>query len=193
MGAALAAALPTEHSLSSTTTGLNSRSDYVSIQSIIGHLPAEPSLIGLVNPNKSSKKDKSANDQTRVAQELVSVLCVTDNSSFSGRQNAFMTSGGGGLPIKKVQIEYEIIGKRLRLRVFESFVRERLGGDEAVKVVRILLSMGKLNEEQVCGRLIRGKKCADGVVCSGSDCADSDVAEEGHSAAVNASERVGAR
>jgi len=56
-----------------------------------------------------------------------------------------------------VQVEYEKIGKRLRLKVFESFVRE-MWGEKATRIVRILLDKGKVNEEQIARIALMSKK-----------------------------------
>lgn len=83
-------------------------------------------------------------------KDYLTILCNSDNDTAVGATSAFMapagTGGGGGSG--RVTVEYEVIGRRLKLRVFESNVRERYG-DEAVKVVRILLDKGKMDEKHV--------------------------------------------
>lgn len=82
-------------------------------------------------------------------KDYVSLLCNDDNPTPAGAASAFMapvTTGGGGQG--RVTVQFGTIGKRLRMRVFESVVRERFGED-AVKVVRILIDKGKLDEKHV--------------------------------------------
>ena len=90
-------------------------------------------------------------------REYVSILCAADNPTEAGRQSAFMSytglpgavGGGGGTGGgKKVAIEYENIGRRLRFKIFETFVRERWG-ELAIRVLRLLIDKGKMDEKQV--------------------------------------------
>ena len=60
-----------------------------------------------------------------------------------------MASTGAGGAGGKVSVEFDVIGRRLKIRVFESVVRERFG-DDAVRIVRILLDKGKMDEKHVC-------------------------------------------
>jgi hypothetical protein len=48
-----------------------------------------------------------------------------------------------------VQVEFEIIATRLRRRVLEGVARER-HGDDGVRILRLLLDTGKMDEKQVC-------------------------------------------
>ena len=48
----------------------------------------------------------------------------------------------------KVQVEFDIISRRLRRRVLEAVTRER-HGDDGVRILRLLLDAGKMDEKQV--------------------------------------------
>lgn len=136
MRAILLAALPREAGLSDT------RSNPINIQSISMHIPQTTPLTGLAFP-KSRKIDNSL-----YIKEYINILCAADNPTQVGRDSAFLSTSGVGGGAKKVAVEYENIGRRLRLKVFESFVRERWG-DNAVRVIRILLDKGKMDEKHV--------------------------------------------
>ena len=55
-------------------------------------------------------------------------------------------TGGGGSG--KIQVEFETICRKLRLKVLEDVVRERWG-DQGVRIVRMLLQFGKMDEKHV--------------------------------------------
>jgi hypothetical protein len=48
----------------------------------------------------------------------------------------------------KVQVEFEIVGRRLRRRLLEAVTRER-HGDDGIRILRLLLDSGKMDEKQV--------------------------------------------
>lgn len=66
-----------------------------------------------------------------------------DNPTPAGRAASFVSVNGS-----KVQVEFEIVGRRLRRRVLETVARER-HGDDGVRVVRLLLDSGKMDEKQI--------------------------------------------
>lgn len=84
-------------------------------------------------------------------KEYIAILACADNPTPEGRASSFVSVGGGGSG--KVQVEYEIICRRLRQRVLEAVARERYG-DDAVRIIRILLAMNKIDEKHVssCAR-----------------------------------------
>ena len=80
-------------------------------------------------------------------KEFLALLACADNPTPAGRAASFVSVGGGGTG--KVQVEFEIICRRLRQRVLEAVARERYG-DDAVRIIRILLAMDKMDEKHVC-------------------------------------------
>lgn len=116
---------------------------------ITSQLPSSNVLAGGIRTKRSSSHQPSV-------KEYVSILCNEDNPTPAGTSSAFMapiTTGAGGSG--RVTVEYESIGKRLKMRVYESNVRERFG-DDAVKVIRILADKGKMDEKHVRGSIGRG-------------------------------------
>ncbi|KAG8958894.1 RNA polymerase III subunit C82 [Tulasnella sp. 408] len=96
----------------------------------------------LLNGIRTSKKS-----YTPSVKDYVALLCNDDNHTPAGVASAFMApvSGGGG-GSGRVTVEFDRIGRRLKQRVYESNVRERFG-DDAVKVIRILIDKGKMDEK----------------------------------------------
>jgi DNA-directed RNA polymerase III subunit RPC3 len=72
------------------------------------------------------------------------MLAFVDNPTPAGKASSFVSLSGS-----KVYVEFEIIASRLRRRVLEAVTRER-HGDEGVRVLRLLLDAGKVDEKQVC-------------------------------------------
>lgn len=79
-------------------------------------------------------------------KDYLGMLAAADNPTPAGRASSFVsflgTSSG------KVQVDFEIICRRLRRRALEAVARERYG-DDAVRIIRLLLDTGKMNGEQV--------------------------------------------
>lgn len=98
----------------------------------------------LLNGIRTTKKS-----YTPSVKDYVALLCNDDNHTPAGVASAFMApvSGGGG-GSGRVTVEFDRIGRRLKQRVYESNVRERFG-DDAVKVIRILIDKGKMDEKHV--------------------------------------------
>lgn len=92
---------------------------------------------GLVLP--SSKKPNTIT----LLKDYLGILAAADNPTPAGRAASFVSVSGS-----KVQVEFEIVGRRLRRRVLEAVTRER-HGDEGVRIVRLLLDTGKMDEKQV--------------------------------------------
>jgi DNA-directed RNA polymerase III subunit RPC3 len=80
-------------------------------------------------------------------KEFLAILACADNPTPAGRAASFVSVGGGGTG--KVQVEFEIICRRLRQHVLEAVARERYG-DGAVRIIRVLLTMDKMDEKHVC-------------------------------------------
>jgi DNA-directed RNA polymerase III subunit RPC3 len=102
------------------------------------HLSDEENLAtGLVF---SSKKTPS---NAACIKEYLGMLSAADNPTPAGRASSFVS-----LQSSKVQVEFEIIARRLRRHVLEAVARER-HGSEGVRIIRLLLETGKMDEKQV--------------------------------------------
>lgn len=84
-------------------------------------------------------------------KEYLGLLSNADNPTPVGRAGAFLEfsskSGGGGGG--KVQVVFDVVAKRLRRQILEGVARER-HGSEGVRIVRLLMDTGKMDEKQVC-------------------------------------------
>jgi len=76
-------------------------------------------------------------------KEYLAMLASADNPTPAGQAVSFVSFGSS-----KVQVEFDIVGRRLRRRVLESVTRER-HGKEGVRILRLLLDTGKMDEKQV--------------------------------------------
>lgn len=77
------------------------------------------------------------------------MLASADNPTPSGKAASFVTLSGS-----KVQVEFDIIHRRLQLQALEAACRDR-HGNEGVRVMRLLLETGKMDEKQVkCSFLV---------------------------------------
>ncbi|KAI0933160.1 hypothetical protein AcV7_004715 [Taiwanofungus camphoratus] len=92
---------------------------------------------GLLTP--TSKKPSSMS----LLKDYLGILTSADNPTPAGRAASFISLNGS-----KVQVEFEIVGRRLRRRVLEAITRER-HGDDGVRIVRLLLDTGKMDEKQI--------------------------------------------
>ncbi len=102
------------------------------------HLPDDVDLAaGLVL--QSSKTPPTMT----LVKEYLGILASADNPTPAGRAASFVSLGGS-----KVQVEFEIIARRLQRRVLESVARER-HGDEGVRIIRLLADTGMMDEKQV--------------------------------------------
>jgi DNA-directed RNA polymerase III subunit RPC3 len=79
-----------------------------------------------------------------LVKAYLSMLAFVDNPTPAGKASSFVSLSGS-----KVYVEFEIIATRLRRRVLEAVTRER-HGDDGVRVLRLLLDCGKVDEKQVC-------------------------------------------
>ena len=71
------------------------------------------------------------------------ILASADNPTPAGKSASFVSMTGS-----KVQVEFEIIATRLRKRLLEAVTREK-HGEDGVRAVNLLLSMGKMDDKQV--------------------------------------------
>lgn len=75
-------------------------------------------------------------------KDYLGMLSSADNPTPTGKAGSFVSFGAS-----KVQVEFETVGRRLRRRVLESITRER-HGVEGVRILRLLLDTGKMDEKQ---------------------------------------------
>jgi hypothetical protein len=87
----------------------------------------------------SSKKPSNFS----LVKDYIGMLSSADNPTPAGRAASFVSLAGS-----KVQVEFEMICRRLRRRVLEAVTRER-HGDDGVRILRLLLDTGKMDEKQV--------------------------------------------
>jgi len=76
-------------------------------------------------------------------KEYLGMLASADNPSPGGKAASFVS-----LSESKVQVEFDIIHRRLQLQALETACRDR-HGNEGVRVMRLLLETGKMDEKQV--------------------------------------------
>ncbi|KAJ3741898.1 RNA polymerase III subunit RPC82 helix-turn-helix domain-containing protein [Lentinula detonsa] len=125
------------------------RSDPLSVSNIILHLNSEEDeetlTSGLIQ--SSSSKSKSAGS---CVKEYLGILSSADNPTPTGRAGAFLefSSKGKGGGSGKVQVLFDIVARRLKRQVLEGVARER-HGLEGVRVIRLLMDTGKLDEKQI--------------------------------------------
>ena len=76
-------------------------------------------------------------------KDFCGILAAADNPTPAGKAASFVSLGGS-----KLQVEFEIIGSRLRRQILEAVTRER-HGDDGVRIISLLFSTGKMDEKQV--------------------------------------------
>ncbi|KAI0807185.1 RNA polymerase III subunit RPC82-domain-containing protein [Fomes fomentarius] len=114
------------------------RSDPASLVNIAMHLPDDAQLAA----GLALQSSKTPPTMT-LMKEYLGILASADNPTPSGRAASFISLSGS-----KVQVEFEIIGRRLRRHVLESVARER-HGDEGVRIIRLLLDNAMMDEKQI--------------------------------------------
>jgi len=113
------------------------RSDPISVSNVIMLLTENRDITsGLLY---SSKKVPLAT----CVKDYLGLLSSADNPSPAGKANVFVSFNGS-----KLQVEYETTARRLRRQVMEATALEK-HGPEAVRVIRLLLETGKMDEKQV--------------------------------------------
>lgn len=104
---------------------------------IATHLSDDDDLrTGLVLPSKKASI-------MSLLKDYIGMLSSADSPTPAGRAASFVSLAGS-----KVQVEFEIVCRRLRRRVLEAVTRER-HGDDGVRILRLLLDTGKMDEKQV--------------------------------------------
>ncbi|KAF9228785.1 hypothetical protein BS17DRAFT_799459 [Gyrodon lividus] len=135
------AALVTRATLKATESKQKSvsdiRSDPTSTAAIAIHIPDDDDLSsGLAT---TSKKPSNAS----LVKDYLGLLSCADNPTPAGKAASYVS-----LSDNKVHVEFDIISKRLRRRVLEAVAKER-HGDNGVRIVRLLLDVGKMDEKHI--------------------------------------------
>jgi len=113
------------------------RTEPVSVSNIAVSLSDQEDLAsGLISKTKNPSN-------TQCIKDYLGLLACADNPTPAGRATAFLSHASS-----KVQVEFETICKRLRRRVLESVTRERHGA-MGVRILRLLLDSGKMDEKQI--------------------------------------------
>lgn len=126
------------HRWYSLVISLQFLSDPTSLADVSLHLGEDVTLSdGFVH---SSLKKPS---HMSLLKDYMGVLASADNPTPVGQASSFVSLNGS-----KVQVEFALIRNRLKRRVIEAVARERYGED-AVRIVRLLLDTGKMEEKLV--------------------------------------------
>ncbi|KAK0445529.1 hypothetical protein EV421DRAFT_1797154 [Armillaria borealis] len=137
-GAALVIRAALKVTESSQKTLLENRTEPISVANIAMQLSDEDDLSsGLVF---SSKKGAS---NTTCIKEYLGIMSNADNPTTVGKASSFVSYDS-----QKVYVEFDLIANRLRRNVLEAVTRER-HGTEGVRIVRLLLETGKMDEKQI--------------------------------------------
>lgn len=80
---------------------------------------------------------------TTCMKEYLGMLSCGDNPTPAGKAASFVS-----FTSSKVQVEFDTIGRRLRRYVLESVTREK-HGNEGVRILRLLMDTGKMDDKQV--------------------------------------------
>ncbi|KAF9532367.1 hypothetical protein CPB83DRAFT_807708 [Crepidotus variabilis] len=108
-----------------------------SLPNIMLQIPEDAKLSeGLVYSAKRTSNSTCVKD-------YMGMLSSADNPSTEGRASSFISYS-----TSKIQVEFDIVARRLRRNVIESIAREK-HGTEGARVVRLLLDSGKLDEKQI--------------------------------------------
>ncbi|KAF5372865.1 hypothetical protein D9758_001710 [Tetrapyrgos nigripes] len=139
------------------------KSEPISISNIALHLSSAEDLeilhSGLIYSSSSSSSKKSLPSSTTCIKDYIGMLSCADNPTPQGRAQAFLSftrsssgassSAGGG----KIQIDFDIIAKRLRRKLLETVTKEKFGA-EGLRIVRLLLDGGKMDEKQITSQTL---------------------------------------
>ncbi|EIM82477.1 uncharacterized protein STEHIDRAFT_171381 [Stereum hirsutum FP-91666 SS1] len=122
------------------------RSDSTTVATIAMHLSDEDvSTLSstLITSSKSTSSSSSSKKTITLLQNFLGMLSFADNPTAAGRAASFVSFSGS-----KLFVEFETVGKRLRRRVLEAVTRER-HGEDGVRVLRLLMDTGKVDEKQI--------------------------------------------
>ncbi|KAJ7043248.1 RNA polymerase III subunit RPC82-domain-containing protein [Mycena alexandri] len=120
-------------------------------QKDLSDVRTEPVTVSSIAVSLSDQEDLSSGlilktknpSNTACIKDYLGVLSSADNPTPAGRAAAFLSYNSS-----KVQVEFETICKRLRRRVLESVTRER-HDTQGVRILRLLLDTGKMDEKQI--------------------------------------------
>ncbi|KAG9318123.1 hypothetical protein JVU11DRAFT_190 [Chiua virens] len=113
------------------------RSDPTSIAAIGMHIADDENLTeGLVTGTKKPS-------DSSLTKEYLGLLACADNPTPVGKAASYVSLSGN-----KINVEFDTISKRLGRRVLEAVTRER-HGDDGVRIVRLLLDVGKMDEKHI--------------------------------------------
>ncbi|KAF8163124.1 hypothetical protein B0H34DRAFT_694196 [Crassisporium funariophilum] len=116
---------------------LEPHSPPTSVAGVAMQLPDEPNLAsGLVYPSKKTSS-------LTCVKDYLGMLSSADNPTPEGKASSFVSYSAS-----KVQVEFEVIGRRLRRNIVESVARDK-HGVEGVRILRVLLDTGKMDEKQI--------------------------------------------
>lgn len=119
----------------------DAKSDIVGSNGILEEMSEDDNLASGLATRGSSKSNAS------LLKEYISMLSTSDTLSPSSVSSSFLSSGSTGMS-SKVQVDFIGIYRKLKLAVLEGYVRERWG-PLAVRIVKILLAMGMMDERQL--------------------------------------------
>ncbi|KIL69573.1 hypothetical protein M378DRAFT_184003 [Amanita muscaria Koide BX008] len=115
------------------------RTEPISIANIVMELSDDDGLeSGLILPVDVRKPSA-----TTCVKDYLGLLSSADNPTLAGKRAAFTSFLNS-----KVQVEFELIHRRLRQRVLEAITLEK-HGTAGVRIVRLLLETGKMDEKQI--------------------------------------------
>ncbi|KIM49316.1 hypothetical protein M413DRAFT_438504 [Hebeloma cylindrosporum] len=116
---------------------LEPRSAPISVAKITMKIPEDAVLsTGLAY---SSKKVPNAT----CVKDYLGMLSSADNPTSEGRAASFISYSAS-----KVQVEFEIISRKLRQNIVDSVARDK-HGPEGVRILRLLSHTGKMDEKQI--------------------------------------------
>ncbi|KXN90490.1 DNA-directed RNA polymerase III subunit RPC3 [Leucoagaricus sp. SymC.cos] len=111
--------------------------DPMSVANIVMQLSEEDGLArGLI---LDEKKPSNAT----CIKEYLGMLSCGDNPTPAGKAASFVSFNSS-----KVQVEFDIVGRRLRRHVLESVTKEK-HGNEGVRILRLLMGTGKMDDKQI--------------------------------------------
>uniref|UniRef100_A0A8H8CN89 DNA-directed RNA polymerase III subunit RPC3 n=1 Tax=Psilocybe cubensis TaxID=181762 RepID=A0A8H8CN89_PSICU len=122
------------------------RSQPTSVSNIAVHIPEDAELSsGLVYPSKKVPT-------LTCVKDYLGMLASADNPTPEGRASSFISYSSS-----KVQVEFEIIGQRMRQAIVEAVARDK-HGPEGVRILRLLSSTGKMDEKQISKNVMMAPK-----------------------------------
>lgn len=115
--------------------------DPTTLASIASHISEDEDLAKGLALSSSKKPSQMA-----LLKDYCGIMASADNPTPAGRAASFLSLTGS-----KVQVEFELVGSRLKRKVLEAVTREK-HGDDGVRIVSLLLQTGKMDEKQVRDR-----------------------------------------